>query len=284
MPKERFALIKNRRFDAAYLTKDSSFVWDLMSKQQEMWDNQSVSWGKKIEDPGNYFARRASWVAQLIAEKMSGGNALDVGCGSGLLSKILAERGFDVYGTDISEKMIKKSIAALSDVIEAPEARFRVCENMQIPFEGMKFGLISGIGVLQYVQKRSMYIKNLASFLEHGGFLILSSSNRLSLFVILSIFSRILRFRPTRTWLQTIANLARTGIWSGGFIDYKKAERIYSASALDKLVTLQGFELIDSIDTYYLKWLDKNPFARTRMGKPIARSLGWNHIGIFRKI
>lgn len=248
-----------------------------------MWDNQSASWGKQIEDPENFFARRTSWIAQLITVTVNGGKALDVGCGSGLLSKILTERGFDVYGTDISEKMIRKTIEALSGAIEAPETRFRVCGDAEIPFEGMKFRLITGIGVLQYVQERSRYVKKLASFLEHGGFLILSSSNRLSFFVMFSIISRILRFRPTKTWLQTIGNLSRTGIWSGGFIDYKKAESLYSASALDRLVTLQGFELIDSIDTYYLKWLDKNPFTRTRIGKLIARSLGWNHIGIFQK-
>lgn len=45
-------------------------------------------------------------LAQLRRAKLSSGTLIDVGCGSGILSKKAAEAGFDVVGFDISSAMV----------------------------------------------------------------------------------------------------------------------------------------------------------------------------------
>jgi len=55
-----------------------------------------------------------------IKEFQAGARILDVGCGSGVKSKYLIDRGFKVMGVDISEKLLE--IAKK----EAPEGEFKV--------------------------------------------------------------------------------------------------------------------------------------------------------------
>jgi len=110
------------------------------------------------------------------------------------------------------------------------------------------------------------------------------STNKIrSLCVTLAVGSRILRFRPTKKWYHTIGNLTHTGIWSGGYIDYQKGDRVYSAGALDHLASEQGLQVIDGLDFYNFSWLDRNPDRRTLLGRKLTRRWGWNHIGVYRK-
>jgi 2-polyprenyl-3-methyl-5-hydroxy-6-metoxy-1,4-benzoquinol methylase len=86
-----------------------------------------------------------------------------------------------------------------------------------------QFSLITAVGVLEYISERRAFVNRLIDFLEPGGCLILGNTNNISLFITLSVGSRILRFWPTRKWYETIRNLVRTGIWSGGQYGLQKS-------------------------------------------------------------
>jgi len=223
----------------------------------------------------------------MIRKHLHAGRSLDIGCGSGLLCRLLSEAGFDVYGADLSEKMVQRARALLADRLADAPQRFRVCPDGRIPYDPAKdrFDLITAIGVLQFVQERAAYLAHLAALLQPGGCLVLSNSNPRSLFVSLAVASRMLRFRPTPEWRTTIRNLARTGIWSGGHVVYERAEDIYSAAALDRLAGAAGLAPVDAVDFYYLgsRWLDRDPGRRSRPGRNLARRWGWNHVGLYRQ-
>jgi SAM-dependent methyltransferase len=51
----------------------------------------------------------------------AGAHVLDVGCGSGLLARVLSESGYDTWGTDASPAMIELARS------QAPRAHFSVC-------------------------------------------------------------------------------------------------------------------------------------------------------------
>lgn len=84
---------------------------DEKSIAKKHWDYAADSWadfvgtgkdsGKKIIVPGI--------VSLLPEKKKSKEKALDVCCGEGYYSRLLKERGYQVFGVDISEKMIEKA-------------------------------------------------------------------------------------------------------------------------------------------------------------------------------
>ena len=61
-----------------------------------------------------------SFVRQLVREDLRGARILDAGCGTGVLSRMLDEKGAEVVGVDISEKLIEvaKNRSSLNKNIE----------------------------------------------------------------------------------------------------------------------------------------------------------------------
>ncbi len=54
---------------------------------------------------------RAAWLSLLEQEIPAGASVLDVGCGTGTLSVLLAERGCSVTGVDLSPRMVERAQA-----------------------------------------------------------------------------------------------------------------------------------------------------------------------------
>ena len=56
------------------------------------------------------YEKRCDYICDLLAENGVGkGILLDLACGTGSLSVLLSQRGFDVIGTDASEDMLTKA-------------------------------------------------------------------------------------------------------------------------------------------------------------------------------
>ena len=257
----------------------------LMNIVRQTWNGRADEWANFARDENNYWTRRLNAVAALASKHASLGRSLDIGCGPGLLCRLLADAGFEVNGADISENMIQKAKELLSAYIGDVEGRLYHCPDGNLPLDPAidRFSLITAVGVLEYIPERRLFVKRLADLLEPGGCLILGNTNNVSLFIILSVGSRILRFWPTKKWYETIRNLVRTGIWSGGHMDYKKSDKIYSAEALDRLAVEQNLQVVDGLDLFYFRWLDRDPLHRSRLGRRLARHWGWNHVGVYRK-
>ncbi|WP_309399786.1 class I SAM-dependent methyltransferase [Cerasicoccus maritimus] len=94
--------------------------------------------------------------------------AADLGCGSGLLTKWLAKRGFDVVGADFSESLI--GIARQ----ENPELEFHVANVKKTPFADASFGLIVSALVLHYEQDLQPVFAEFARLLKPGGQVVFS--------------------------------------------------------------------------------------------------------------
>jgi 2-polyprenyl-3-methyl-5-hydroxy-6-metoxy-1,4-benzoquinol methylase len=252
---------------------------------RQTWNEKADEWAEFARNENNYWTQRMNAVAALASKHAPLGRALDVGCGPGLLCRLLAGAGFEVSGVDISENMIHKAKELLREYLGDAEGRLLHSPDGSLPFDPAKhqFRLITAVGVLEYIPDRRAFVKRLADLLEPGGCLILGNTNNVSLFITLSVGSRILRFRPTRKWYETIRNLVRTGIWSGGHLDYTKADKVYSAKALDHLAVEVDLQVVDGLDLFYLSWLDRNPLQRSKVGRQLARQWGWNHIGVYRK-
>lgn len=256
-----------------------------MSDVHTTWNANADLWAAQARDSRDYWTRRLGFAADVIRRHVAPGRSVDIGCGPGVLVRLLLQAGFDAHGADIAEDMLDRAVAFVSDTAPDAARRFHLCPGGAMPFDPAKdrFDLITALSVLDYIPARRAYVAGLAALLPPGGHLMLSNTNRRSLFVALSIASRIPRIRGSRPWWPTIRNLARTGIWSGGHMDYRTAEPLYTPDALDALAASCGLALVDSFDTYFLRPLDRAPLARSAAGRRLARRWGWNHIALYRK-
>ena len=100
----------------------------------------SRGWSEReYGDLSGFMRRRAAWVREWGAPLRPGDRILELGCGDGALSCMLASEGFDVTGVDISQGMIEE--AKRRAEIESSTARFEVADsdtlNAAEPFDAV---------------------------------------------------------------------------------------------------------------------------------------------------
>ncbi|WP_134669607.1 class I SAM-dependent methyltransferase [Halorussus marinus] len=113
-----------------------------------------------------------------------GGSVLDVGCGAGRVASLLADRGFDATGVDVSRPLV----ADASD--RRPDLDFQLADVRTLPFESATFdyAVFSFYG-LDYVLPRAerlAALRELYRVLNPAGVLVFSSHNSWHPFVPLS--------------------------------------------------------------------------------------------------
>ena len=104
----------------------------------------------------HYLRKRADFVSALGAP----GEALDVGCGTGVLAARLAGRGFTVTGLDPSAGML--------DVMRArhPEVRAVQGSGTELPFEDGSFDLVMSVAVMHHVADPAAVRRTLAEMVR----------------------------------------------------------------------------------------------------------------------
>jgi 2-polyprenyl-6-hydroxyphenyl methylase/3-demethylubiquinone-9 3-methyltransferase len=113
---------------------------------------------------------------------LEGKNALDVGCGAGLLTEPLARMGAKVTGIDAASELIEA--AREHAVGQGLEIDYRVSAVEDV--EG-QFDLVTSLEVVEHVADPAVFVKALAKRLAPGGLLILSTPNQTSWSKLLTI-------------------------------------------------------------------------------------------------
>ena len=89
---------------------------------------------------------------------------LDIGCGAGFVSNILSQRGFTVYGSDISDAALD---IATNNV---PDGNFfRSSETGHLDYPNEYFDLITCLGVLEHILTPQMVVDETYRVLKKGG-------------------------------------------------------------------------------------------------------------------
>jgi SAM-dependent methyltransferase len=124
------------------------------------------------------------------------GSALDVGCNSGMYSRILSDFGFEnVLGVDIVEEMIRKANAAFGSEVPGHAVRFEIRDAERLDL-ARRFDLVLCTEVIEHVDHPDRVIANLKTVLAPGGVLIVSLPNRDSLPYLIARAIRRLRRKP----------------------------------------------------------------------------------------
>jgi ubiquinone/menaquinone biosynthesis C-methylase UbiE len=127
-----------------------------------------AAWSSSYDTRVNPLVLAEQPAVSVLLDEVSAGRALDAACGTGRLSRLLADRGHDVTGVDLSAAMLERARA------NVPEATFRTGSLQQLPFADGSFDVVCCGLALTHVPLLEPAIAELSRVLVEGGRLLLS--------------------------------------------------------------------------------------------------------------
>ena len=150
-------------FDAAELNKFSELAhkwWDKTSEFKPLHDINPL---------------RLNYINDLVSLK--GKAVLDVGCGGGILSESMAEKGAIVTGIDLGEKALK--VATLHSLESGVAVNYRLIAVEELAESAPEsFDIITCLEMLEHVPNPASVIAACAKLVKPGGHVFFSTINR----------------------------------------------------------------------------------------------------------
>lgn len=119
---------------------------------------------------------RLEWINRLCP--LNGLQALDVGCGGGILSDAMARKGAQVLGIDLSTKALK--VAALHALeAQTPRVKFQeISAEALADQQPSSFDVVTCMEMLEHVPDPSSVVHACATLVKPGGWVFFSTLNR----------------------------------------------------------------------------------------------------------
>ena len=141
---------------------------DTKNMIKDYWNGRSSTFDNS---PGHVIANRREETAwkSLLQEKIgeTAKRVLDIGTGTGFLSIMLAEMGYEVVGLDISEEMLKRANKKAMD--RGVELEFKLGDAENLPFETGSFDAIVNRAVLWTLPDPKKALTEWRRVLKPGG-------------------------------------------------------------------------------------------------------------------
>jgi 2-polyprenyl-3-methyl-5-hydroxy-6-metoxy-1,4-benzoquinol methylase len=139
----------------------------------------------------------------------AGAPVLDLGCGAGVLTVALAQRGFAVEAADTVPEMLDSTRRNAERAGVSAVVRTSLADAHALAFEPGHFELVVALGVLPWLEDPAAALREIARVLRPGGHAIITADNqaRLAYFVdpmrnpALAGFRRALKARAARAGL-----------------------------------------------------------------------------------
>jgi SAM-dependent methyltransferase len=138
-----------------------------LEQVQRLFDDKASTWAAKYAPHGRLAGRLTQLADEVGYRVAAGGRVLDLGCGSGELSRYLAAAGLRVTGCDISAKMLAR--AAASDSSARVELVRLAPDWRTLPFAAATFDAVVVSSVLEYVRSPGAVLQECARVLRPYG-------------------------------------------------------------------------------------------------------------------
>jgi 2-polyprenyl-3-methyl-5-hydroxy-6-metoxy-1,4-benzoquinol methylase len=110
------------------------------------------------------------------AKLVSGKRVLDVACGAGYGSALLAQHGAEVVGADIAAEAIAHARARYADV---PRLEFIAADCAALPFPDSSFDAVVSFETIEHIRNQEAFLDEVRRVLRADGLFVLSSPNKL---------------------------------------------------------------------------------------------------------
>jgi len=141
--------------------KYTKYVYDKLGTEYHNYRLNSSEnfWNKHIEIPA---------MKSILKNMVKNKKVLDLGCGSGIFTKMLKEWGSNIIGLDLSKTMI--DIARN----ENPEIKFYVGNAGNTPFVDLRFDIVSSSLVAHYFKNLNPLFREVRRILKNNGYFVFS--------------------------------------------------------------------------------------------------------------
>jgi len=158
--------------------------FDSVAAQFEAWVN-----------PFDLRARREWFAFQLARLSVRGEDVLDVGCGSGHFSRIVADLGGRPVPLDLSQNLLAHVQHTFPRCVRA--------DAISLPFRDATFGLVVSSECIEHTAEPLMAIREMVRVLRPGGKLVLSTPNAIWRWSIpFAERLRLRQFRGPENWVS----------------------------------------------------------------------------------
>lgn len=148
--------------------------------QSSYWQDVYTIRGVQAEIIRDRHTAILNWIDDLALAP--GSQALEIGCGAGFMAIALAQRRLHVYGIDSAEAMIDQARQNAGESGTAPAVlSFEVSDVYSLPYKDASFDLLTAIGVLPWLDKAELAVREMARVTKPGGYIILTTANRAGL-------------------------------------------------------------------------------------------------------
>jgi len=169
-------------------------------------------------------------------------SVLEVGCGAGLTTVALAQRGFRVHATDAVPAMIEQTRRAAEESSVTDRVRITLNDVHKLTLPNDYFELVLAVGVIPWMDSPAQPLREMIRVTKPGAHLIVTVSNRWSLNQVLDPFCFPL-LRPIRRKVRD--SLERLGFFKGKPARLRHA--FHSNKEFDAMLMTEGVQKIRGI-------------------------------------
>ncbi|MFZ5642666.1 MAG: class I SAM-dependent methyltransferase [Bacillota bacterium] len=194
-----------------YLINRKTVSFDEIAYQYDQWEETPLGGLTSQIERNSIFS--------LFNQANCRGPVLDVGCGTGNYAHFFARNGYDVYGIDISGRMLE--IAQIKAKKADIKVNFVQADATRLPFPANSFATVICLFAIEFTNHPNEVMKEIYRVLCPGGHLIMTTLNRHSLWAVL---------RRIRGQIQpTVYNNAQ-------FLSCRELKRLLSENGFSNLV------------------------------------------------
>jgi ubiquinone/menaquinone biosynthesis C-methylase UbiE len=168
-PAVNHSVLVKQPLEESAVTDPKQLVKSHFSERVEEWAANFTDVEPLSMSAQNVLSRHLFALEMLERVVPSGSKVLDLGCGTGEMAARLAKRGYEVWGVDIAEPMVRYAAH------RHKSGRFRLGDVEHIPFDDNTFDAVVCLGVIEYLANDEQALSEIRRVLKPAGSAIIST-------------------------------------------------------------------------------------------------------------